>query len=173
MQRTTPTLLIAIAALLPTLALAQPGKDDGHDGCARPEHHRGHPDADMLGGAPLPPFLHGIALSEEQKDAIFAILHADAPALRTRMKAAHKAHEALRELTLSGKYDETKAKELAETAADNMAVLTLLRSRSEARIFQLLTPEQRKQASERRDPPEFGPASLRMPTSVPHMQRAM
>ena len=70
-------------------------------------------------------------------------------------------------------YEGPKAKELAETAADNMAVLTLLRSRSEARIFQLLTPEQRKQASERRDPPEFGPASLRMPSSVPHMQRAM
>jgi Spy/CpxP family protein refolding chaperone len=54
-----------------------------------------------------------------------------------------------------------------------MAVLTLLRSRSESRIYQLLTPEQRKQASEQRE--QFGPhpASLRGVKHVSHMQHAM
>lgn len=86
---------------------------------------------------------------------LFSILHADAPAVRERMKAVHNAHEALRALTMSGKYDEAKAKGLAETAADNMAVLSLLRSRSESRIYALLTPEQRKAVNEPKD--KFGP----------------
>lgn len=65
---------------------------------------------------------------------------------------------------MSGKYDETKAKELAETAADNMAVLSLLRSRSESRIYVLLTPEQRKKVNETND--KFGthPANARFDT---------
>lgn len=109
--------------------------------------HRGHPEAGMMPGVPMPPFLHGIELTEAQHDAIFSILHADAPAVRERMKAVHNAHEALRALTMSGKYDEAKAKELAETAADNMAVLSLLRSRSESRIYALLTPEQRQETN--------------------------
>jgi protein CpxP len=95
MKHTIPALLIGLAVLLPTLALAQPEGKDGPDDCAQPEHRRVHPDFDLMASAPLPPFLHGIALSETQKDAIFGILHTDAPAIRTRMKAARQAREAL------------------------------------------------------------------------------
>lgn len=173
MKRNIPALLITLATLLPTLALAQPEGDRGPERCAKPEHRHGHPDADFMSAARMPPFLHGIVLSESQKDAIFGILHADAPAVRTHMKAAQQAHEALRALTLSDRYDEAKARELAETAADNMAVLTLLRSHSESRIYQLLTPEQRKQANEQREEAGPHPANLRAIKPVPHMQRAM
>lgn len=157
LRKTLPAVL-GLAALLPAFALAQPSPENQPGRCGKmelPPEHRGLPEAGMMPGMPLPPFLHGLDLSETQRDAIFAILHADAPAVRDRMKAAHKAHEALRDLSLSGKYDETKAKELAETAADNMAVLSLLRSRSESRIYALLTPEQRKQVNELKD--QFGP----------------
>jgi protein CpxP len=148
---------LGIATLAPAIAQAQPSPDEKNGSCGRMEapEHRGHPEAGMMPGLPMPPFLHGIELTEAQRDAIFSILHAEAPAVRERMKAVHKAHEALHALTMSGKYDEARAKELAETAADNMAVLSLLRSRSESRIYALLTPEQRKAVNETKN--KFGP----------------
>lgn len=151
---------LGVASLLPAPAQAQPSPDDKPGHCHRmapPEPPR-H-EADMMPGAPLPPFLHGIELTEAQRDSIFSILHADAPVVREKMKAVHKAHEALHALTMSGKYDEARAEELAETIADNMAVLSLLRSRSESRIYALLTPEQRKRIGEAKDKAGPRPAS--------------
>lgn len=162
---------LGIASLVPVLALAEPSPEGKIGSCGKmePPEHRGHPEAGMMPGMPMPPFLHGIELTEAQRDAIFSILHADAPAVWERMKAVHKAHEALHALTMSGKYDEAKAKELAEAAADNMAVLSLLRSRSESRIYALLTPEQRKSVNEAKG--KFGPhpanARFDMPATHP------
>jgi len=150
-------LLIALGiTLLPSaLVLAHAAPEDKPGHCGKPPEHRAFPEAGMMPGAPLPPFLHGADLSETQRDAVFAILHADAPAVWEHMKAERKAQEALHQLTFSGKYDEAKAKELVNTAADHMAALSLLRVRSESRIYALLTPEQRKQASEMKE--KFGP----------------
>jgi len=156
MKSVLKPLLIALGIATLPFALAHAAPEDKPGHCAKmepPEHH-GFPEA-MMPGAPLPPFLHGVDLSEAQRDAIFAILHADAPAVWEHMKAERKAQEALHELTFSGKYDEAKAKELVNTAADHLAALSLLRVRSESRIYALLTPEQRKQASEMKE--KFGP----------------
>lgn len=168
-------LLIAlgIVSLLPALAQAQPLPEEGNPGHCGKREAPEHPEFGMMPGVPMPPFLHNIDLTEAQRDEIFTILHTEAPAVRERMKAVHKAHEALQALTMSGKYDEAKAKELAETAADNMAVLSLLHSRSESRIYGLLTPEQRKRVNATKGQASPHPANDRSVKNLSNMLRAI
>jgi Spy/CpxP family protein refolding chaperone len=95
-----------------------------------------------------PPYLMGLHLSEDQDDKVFGILHAAAPEMRERSKAAHKAREALREMGQSAQYDAAKAASLAQAlgAAENQ--LALLRARTDHEIFALLTPDQRTRVAE-------------------------
>lgn len=146
----SPLALLAIGMALALPASAQmPLPDDGHDHCGGmvPPGQHGLPDDKFLDG-PLPPFLHGLDLSEAQRDAIFSILHAQAPLLRDKAKSLRKAGEALRTLPLSSQYDDAQAGVLAAALADDIAALSLLRALSEHQIYALLTPEQRKQAAE-------------------------
>ncbi|TDY35270.1 periplasmic heavy metal sensor [Janthinobacterium sp. 75] len=151
------SLLLLSACSMPLLALAQqepapdgtppramPGPPPGFG--HGPGHGPGGP------GAPgLPPFLHGIDLSEAQQDKIFAATYAQAPLLREQEKIAFKAHAQLRELAGSSAYDDAKASALASTAAQAMAQISLLHARLEQQLLAVLTPEQRKQAQQRRD----------------------
>lgn len=151
------SLLLLSACSMPLLALAQqepapdgtppramPGPPPGFG--HGPGHGAGGP------GAPgLPPFLHGIDLSEAQQDKIFAATYAQAPLLREQEKIAFKAHAQLRELAGSSAYDDAKASALASTAAQAMAQISLLHARLEQQLLAVLTPEQRKQAQQRRD----------------------
>ena len=151
------SLLLLSACSMPLLALAQqepapdgtppramPGPPPGFG--HGPGHGAGGP------GAPgLPPFLHGIDLSEAQQDKVFAATYAQAPLLRVQEKIAFKAHAQLRELAGSSAYDDAKASALASTAAQAMAQISLLHARLEQQLLAVLTPEQRKQAQQRRD----------------------
>ncbi len=151
------SLLLLSACSMPLLALAQqepapdgtppramPGPPPGFG--HGPGHGAGGP------GAPgLPPFLHGIELSEAQQDKVFAATYAQAPLLREQEKIAFKAHAQLRELAGSSAYDDAKASALASTAAQAMAQISLLHARLEQQLLAVLTPEQRKQAQQRRD----------------------
>jgi Spy/CpxP family protein refolding chaperone len=91
------------------------------------------------------PFLHAVNLTEAQHDQIFMIMHNQAPQMREHAKAARKAHQELQMLATSGKYDDAKAKSLADTAARAIAGMALLHARSESAIYALLTPEQHAQ----------------------------
>ncbi len=131
-------LATGISLVLPLAALAV---SQGAAACA------GAPGAD---GGRMPPYLHGLDLNEAQRDKVFEIMHAQAPAMRDRFKAARNVEESLRKLVLSPDYDESKASELAGQAARAMADLTLARARAERQVYELLTPEQRKQLLERK-----------------------
>ena len=152
----TVSLLLLSACSMPLLALAQ--QESAPDGpLARampgPPPGFGHgPGHVPIPGAPgLPPFLHGIELSEAQQDKVFAATYAQAPLLREQEKIAFKAHAQLRELAGSSTYDDAKAGALANTAAQAMAKISLLHARLEQQLLAVLTPEQRKQAQQRRD----------------------
>ena len=106
---------------------------------------------------PGPMFLRGVALDEAQQDKVFAIVHAQQPQLREQSKAARHAHEALRAMATSGQFDDAKASALAQTAAKAMAAMALQQARTDAQVYALLTPEQRRQAAERPPRPEPGP----------------
>jgi periplasmic protein CpxP/Spy len=97
------------------------------------------------GREPIPPFLHGVSLSEDQRDKLFEIMHAQIPALRAREKELRQAHEGLLKLSLNSEFDDVKAKSLADAIARATADIALSRARNDAKIYRLLTPEQRKQ----------------------------
>jgi protein CpxP len=127
---------------------------------------RGPPPARMMHGqgpgghGQAPGFLRGVELDEAQQDKVFAIVHAQQPQLREQAKAARHAHEALRAMATSGQFDEARASALAQSAASAMAALALQQARTDAQVYALLTPEQRRQASEggqRRPPNQAGP----------------
>ncbi|MDI3294333.1 Spy/CpxP family protein refolding chaperone [Janthinobacterium tructae] len=150
------SLVLLSACSMPLLALAQQeSAPDGPLARAMPGpppgfgHGPGH--VPIYGAQGLPPFLHGIDLSEAQQDKVFAATYAQAPLLREQEKIAFKAHAQLRELAGSSAYDDAKAGALANTAAQAMATISLLQARLEQQLLAVLTPEQRKQAQQRRD----------------------
>lgn len=104
------------------------------------------------GHGPMMP--HGVHLDEAQQDKVFAIVHAQEPQMREYEKAARHAHQALRAMATSGQFDDAKASALAQAGAQAMAGMALQQARADARINALLTPEQRRQASERGEFPE-------------------
>jgi Spy/CpxP family protein refolding chaperone len=110
------------------------------------------PPADMLppmmmgpGREPTPPFLHGVILTEEQRDKMFELMHAQVPTQRAREKELRQSHEALLKLSLSSEFDEGKARSLADAGAKAMAEIALARARLDQKVYSLLTAEQRKQ----------------------------
>lgn len=115
---------------------------------AEPDHFP-PPGQMMHGRAPHAMFLHGVVLDEAQQDKVFAIVHAQEPQMREQGKAARHAHEALQAMATSGQFDDAKAAALAQAGANAMAAIALQRARTDAQIYALLTPEQRRQASQR------------------------
>jgi len=157
----TPRRLAAIAAglLLSCAALAQTAAPDAAP--LAPLPHPGMMAPGMMGrghgpgiGAPGPrhggaPFLHGLNLTEEQRDKIFAIEYAQMPEAREQRKAIEHAHRDLHKMVVSGQYDEARARALTETLGRAVAREAQLRTQASAKILQILTPEQRRQVSER------------------------
>lgn len=115
-----------------------------------PRGMHGHHDPDGPFGGPMMgmPFLRGLSLSDAQQDKVFEIMHAQAPALRLREREVRQSREALFALARSERFDDAKATALADTGARAASQIALMRARSAAAVWQVLTPEQRKQAEE-------------------------
>jgi protein CpxP len=106
--------------------------------------HAGH-----AGGPSLERLVHGLNLSEAQRDRLFELRHAQAPALREQGKVIREAYRELRTLSLSDAYDETKANEISDRGAKAAAEIARLRARAANEVWKLLTPEQREKLSQR------------------------
>jgi Spy/CpxP family protein refolding chaperone len=163
-------ILLAAAFALPLFAVTSAARADDMDGGRPPMMHGGPEHAEHgpggfghgfgpgprngmrsfggFGGFGGSPVLRGVELTEAQQDKVFAILHDQAPYLRDQAKAAAKAHEALRALSTSDKYDDAKAASLAQAGATAMANITLQHVRTDQKLLALLTPEQRKKQAE-------------------------
>ena len=94
-------------------------------------------------------FLHGLKLSEEQRDKVFAIEYAQMPEAREQHKAIEHARRDLHQMVVSGQYDEARARTSTESLGHAVAREAQLRAQASAKIMQVLTPEQRKQVGER------------------------
>ncbi|UCV22683.1 Spy/CpxP family protein refolding chaperone [Ferribacterium limneticum] len=159
-MKTTPNthikrFLIAasVALAIPLSAVAFSGHGD-HAGCGMEAH--GGPGHHMMGGNMMPPHLRALNLTEAQQDKVFEIMHAQAPVMRDKAKALRKAETDLRALTSAPDYSEAKARALADEAAKAMSEMTLARAKADRQVFEVLTPEQRKQSAETK-PTERGP----------------
>mgnify|MGYP003476963651 FL=1 len=134
-----------VALAVPLTAVAFQGHPVGHHGCGG---FAGHGGPGMMGGEMMPPHLRGLNLTEAQRDKIFEIMHAQAPAMRDKAKALRKAEDDLRALTAAADYSDAKARSLADAGAKAMSEMTLARAKAERQVFEVLTPEQRKQLAE-------------------------
>lgn len=128
-----------LAISLPAASVAYAEHDD-HQGkhCemgAKPHHG-------------MPPYLHGLTLSSAQEDQLFDLMHAQMPILRNLHKQHRQLIEELRTVAQAEKFDETKVQQLADKAAGLEKEKVLMFARQDAKIFALLTPEQRKKARE-------------------------
>ncbi|QKY09607.1 MULTISPECIES: Spy/CpxP family protein refolding chaperone [Janthinobacterium] len=156
------SLLLLSACSMPLLALAQ--QESAPDGPPARTVEGPPPGFGHGPGAPgLPPFLHGIDLSEAQQDKVFAATYAQAPLLREQEKIAFKAHAQLRALAGSSAYDDAKASALANTAAQAMAKISLQQARLEQQLLAVLTPEQRQQAQQWHDSRQVPRGPRRLP----------
>ncbi len=127
----------------------------GNRGCDSEQHGPPGPPPMVPGFGPgfaddrPPPYLMDAALSDDQQDKMFSIMHTAAPEIRERSRAARKAREGLRELGQSAEFDSGKAAALAQALAAAESQLALLMARTDHDIYLVLTPEQRAHLAER------------------------
>lgn len=149
-------LLGAVAIAAPLAVMAQPDKGDGprdrgpgaHKGHFHKAHH-GHHGHFHRGGGYSGHMLRGLDLSEEQRDKLFELRHAQAPKMRELGKTLRSSQRELRQLSMSDSFDEAKAKQLADTASQAGAGMALLRAQLRNETFKVLTPEQREKLAKR------------------------
>ena len=143
-------LAVAIVAIsLPaTIAFADNGASDHHD-MSKGEHcERGDIVHHGMGEPGMPPYLHELQLSSAQKDKLFAITYPQIPAMRDAHKQRTQLMEELRATVEADTFDDAKAQQLADKAASLEKEKVLTMARNDAKIFALLTPEQRNKARE-------------------------
>lgn len=145
-NKSTFTRLLVVGGLAITLPLAAQARPFGGD-------HFGpgaHAEMGMRGGHGMNRMLRGLDLTEAQRDQIFQLRHAQAPALREKSKELRDIRKELQEATMSEQYDEARVRALSDNAARAMAELIEMRARLQNQIYQLLTPEQRTKLEERK-----------------------
>ncbi|MGZ8271823.1 MAG: Spy/CpxP family protein refolding chaperone [Methylophilus sp.] len=124
------------------------------------------PEGNMDMMVPLPPYLHNLDLTDAQKDKVFAITYALIPKLRDTEKQKHETMKALKKLTNSVLYDEAKAQSLAIKLASLDKELILLRVGTDAKIYALLTADQKQKVKAFEDSFERAPhAHMPLPYS--------
>ncbi len=149
-MKTTPNIkrfqIAASVALAIPLSANAFGGHSGDGDCVMAAHGGvGH---HMMGGNMMPPHLRSLNLNDAQQDKVFEIMHAQAPVMRDKAKALRKAETDLRALTSAPDYSEAKAGALVDAAAKTMAEMKLARAKANRQVFEVLTPEQRKQLAE-------------------------
>ena len=149
-------LVSAVAIATPIAVMAQPDRGDGprdrgpgvHKGHFHKGHH-GHHGHFHRGSRHSGHMLRGLDLSEEQRDKLFELRHAQAPRMRELGKTLRSSQRELRTLSMSDSFDEAKAKQLADSASQAGAGLALLRAQLQNETFKVLTPEQREKLAKR------------------------
>jgi protein CpxP len=162
MQKRTLFVSSALAAGLLAAATAGAMGARGHGSY---EHGFGspgpHPAVFGAPGMHGGPHLHGLTrklnLSEEQRDQIFKLMHAQRPAVREKMKELRKGREELYQATIAKDYDAGRVRELADAQARVIADLIVMRTETFNKVYALLTPGQQEKARELKDRGRHGP----------------
>ena len=132
-------IITATLMLMSIFAIAayahQGAHQGGHQGQRGPggPHGPGGP-----GGFPL----HALDLTDVQKEQVKAIHEAERTKVEPYLKQLQEAHTALTEATANGQFDETKIRAIAATQSQAQVELLVSRTRVEAAVYKILTPEQ-------------------------------
>jgi protein CpxP len=123
---------------------------DGSPDCRSHSGRRGHHAGFDGARHPVPPYLQKLGLSEEQKGKIEDLVKNEVQVMRDKADAMRKTRMELRHISMSDDYDEAKVKAMSESSAKDLAEMGELHARTSHQIYELLTPEQRKQLEEQR-----------------------
>ncbi len=123
--------VILVLAVVAAIAVSQ---------TVRRAHMRGD---GMFGGPMVGYFVHQLDLTDAQQAQVKAIMAKEKPALQPLMQQMSQGHSQLRDLVLSGSFDEAKARELATQQSQTMTELTVQHARIASEMVQILTPEQK------------------------------
>jgi len=105
----------------------------------RRAHMRGE---GMFGGG-MRYLAHQLDLTETQHAQVKAIMAKEKPNFQPLMLQMAQNRQQMRQLIMSGSFDEAKVRELAAQQSQTVTELTVQRARVESEMFQLLTPEQK------------------------------
>ena len=114
-------------------------------------HFQGHGRSERRHG-PGPEMMEHMAqvlgLSEDQKTQIKALMDGVQAAEEARHQKMEELHKQLEAATANGQFDETKVREIENQQAQIHAEQIVEHERMKAKVFSLLTPEQRIKAEE-------------------------
>ncbi len=149
-QNISRFLIISSFAMGVSLPVSANTSADKNPDCKNRYENHGHHEGFNHEGRSISHYMRNLNLTEEQKSKIKALEQNDSQAMQEKFKALRETKMEIRKISMSGNYDEAKVKALAESDAKNMAELTVLHARNGHQIYQILTPEQRKQMDEQR-----------------------
>ncbi|TCV87497.1 Spy/CpxP family protein refolding chaperone [Sulfurirhabdus autotrophica] len=149
-QNISRFLLISSMALGVSLPVSANTSTDKNPDCKSRYESHGHHEGFNDEGRSITHHMRNLNLTDEQKSKIKTLEQSNSQAMQEKFKALRETKMEIRKISMSGNYDEAKVKALAESDAKNMAELTVLHARTSNQIYQLLTPEQRKQMEEQR-----------------------
>lgn len=171
--------LVALGSISTSLSASPEDRGD-HCERGRFEGHHRHPG----GIAPLPHLLHQLGLSDAQKDKAFNITYAQMPQMRENHMQHEKLIEELIVTSQAEQFDDKKAQAIADKLAAVEKQIALAHARTDAKLYALLTPEQKdklkdiienaklKQADEG-FPPDDAPVSFKRGHRGDHTPKLM
>ena len=97
----------------------------------------------MFGGPMLGFYVHKLDLTDAQQAQVKAIMAKEKPTLQPLMLQIAQGHSRLRDLAMSGSFDEAKVRELASQQTPVLTELAVQYARIGSEMVQVLTPEQK------------------------------
>jgi Spy/CpxP family protein refolding chaperone len=89
-------------------------------------------------------------LTDDQKTQIKGIVAAEKPTVQPLFEQLKANRQALKAATANGQFDESQVRQLASQQAQTVASLIVEKERVKAKIYGVLTPEQRTKAEQMR-----------------------
>jgi Spy/CpxP family protein refolding chaperone len=96
-----------------------------------------------FGGHMLGHLARKLDLTDAQQAQVKEIIAKEKPAFQPLMLQMAQNHQQMRQLVMSGAFDEAKVRELASQQTQTMTELTVQRARIASELFQVLTPDQK------------------------------
>jgi len=107
-------------------------------------HPSGHPGIEF--GVQLPPYLHGIDLTEDQQNRIKDLIQKNKNAMKGMEKAGIEYHLYIQKQVFSKDYSDEKVTGMIKNYSAQHEKIEINMAKLNRAIFEMLTPEQQQQA---------------------------